>query len=147
MSKGSFTHGPFYDRAINDPYMAEAGPFKSGKEFHDWASSLYERRVPDPENILDPYRKDLPDDSEIMFAHEDLYRSNVFLSSTDITKMVGLVDWEQSVWLQLYWENRKTSYACDSFFSEWSEKYPPMITDEHKGTWEAWNYYIKSLGC
>ncbi|KAF1951287.1 phosphotransferase enzyme family protein [Byssothecium circinans] len=141
----SITRGRLYDRAISDRYMAEAGPFTSVKEFHDWFSSLYLRRVPDPENIPDPYRQDLPDDSEIVFTHGDLHPSNILLSLEQPVKVVAIVDWEQSGWLPAYWEDRKAHFTSDSF-GEWSEKYLPMIMDQYPSTWEAWNYYSLSMG-
>lgn len=142
---GNVMRGPLYDRSISDRYMAEAGPFGSVKDFHDWFSFLYKRRVPDPENIPDPYRQCLPDSSEIVFTHGDLHPSNIILSSTYPIRIIAIVDWEQAGWLPAYWEDRKAHYTSPTF-GEWSEKYLPMILDQHKSTWEPWDYYTMSMG-
>ncbi|KAJ8111283.1 hypothetical protein OPT61_g6090 [Boeremia exigua] len=143
---GSIARGPLYERAIAPQYMAEAGPFASVKEFHDWFTSLYKRPVPDPENIPDPFRQELPDDSEIVFTHGDLHPSNIILSSSHPFRVVAIIDWEQAGWLPAYWEDRKAHYTC-KYLSEWSVKYLPMIMDQHKRTWDPWDYYTTSMGC
>ncbi|KAK7178317.1 phosphotransferase enzyme family protein [Paraphaeosphaeria sporulosa] len=143
---GSIARDPLYDRAISIQYISEAGPFTSVKEFHDWFTSLYKRPTPDPQCVPDPFRQELPDDSEIVFTHGDLHPSNVIVSSSHPSRVVAIIDWEQAGWLPAYWEVRKAHYTCD-YFGEWSEKYLPMILDQHKNTWDPWDYYTMSMGC
>lgn len=126
--------------------MKEAGPFRSVKEFNDWFSGLYLRPVPDPENIPDPFRQHLPDDSEIVFTQGDLHQSNIIVSSSEPVRVLAVIDWEQAGWLPAYWEDRTAHYTCD-YFGEWSEKYLPIILDQYKSTWEPWDYYTTSIGC
>jgi hypothetical protein len=142
---GNIARGPLYDRAISDKYLAEAGPFSSVKEFHDWFTSLYRRPVSDPENIPDPFRQELPDDSDIVFTHGDLHPSNMILSSRTPFRVMSIIDWEQAGWLPAYWEDRKAHFPF-TYFGEWSEKYLPLIMDQHKRTWRAWDYYTISMG-
>jgi aminoglycoside phosphotransferase (APT) family kinase protein len=125
--------------------MAEAGPFTSVKEFHDWFSSLYKRWVPDPENIPDPFRQDLSDDSEIVFTQGDLHPSNIILSSNP-WRVAAVIDWEQAGWLPAYWEDRKAQYTC-FYRDEWSVKYLSKILDQYESTREPWDYYTTSMGC
>lgn len=101
--------------------------------------------MPDPETVPEPYRKDLPDDSEIVFTHGDLHRSNIIISSTP-PRVAALIDWEQSGWLPAYWEDRKVHWTS-TYLSEWAVKYLPLILDQHESTREAWNYYTDSVGC
>ncbi|KAF2438884.1 kinase-like protein [Karstenula rhodostoma CBS 690.94] len=144
---GTIARGTLYDRAINPRYMAEAGPFTSVKEFHEWFTSLYKRPMPDPTiSVPDPYRQDLPDNSEIVFTHGDLHRSNIILSTSTPHRVVAIVDWEQAGWLPAYWEDRKAHVTSD-YFGDWSEKYLPVVLDQYKSTWDPWDYYTTSMGC
>jgi aminoglycoside phosphotransferase (APT) family kinase protein len=114
------------------------------KDFHDWFTFQYKRHIPSPETIPEPYRKDLPDDSDIVFTHGDLHRSNIIVS-TSTPRILALVDWEQSAWLPAYWEDCKARWTC-TYSDEWAVKYLPLILDEHVSTWEAWNYYSDPVG-
>ncbi|ORY09386.1 phosphotransferase enzyme family protein [Clohesyomyces aquaticus] len=143
---GNIARGPLYDRAISLKYMAEAGPFTSVKEFHDWFTNLFKRLVPDPENIPNPYRQDLSDDFEIVFTHKDLHPSNIILSSSDPPRVLAIIDWEQPGWLPAYWEDRKAHYTC-SYTGAWSETYLPIILGQYKETWDPWDWYTTSMGC
>jgi len=127
--------------------MAEAGPFTSMKQFHDWFASLYKRPMTNASVFVpDPFRQYLPDDSEIVFTHGDLHPSNIMLSSSHPAQVTAIIDWEQSGWLPAYWEDRKAHYTCP-YRGEWSEKYLPMILDQHESTWKPWDYYTTSMGC
>jgi serine/threonine protein kinase len=140
---GNIVRGPLYDRPIAIQYHSEAGPFTTVKEFHDWFTFLHKRLVPDPHNVQDPYRQDLPDDSEIVFTHGDLHPSNIIVSAD---KVVAIIDWEQSGWLPAYWEDRKAHYT-GNYAGEWSEEFLPIVLDQYKATWDPWDYYTTSMGC
>lgn len=101
--------------------------------------------MPDPETVQEPYRTHLPDDSDIVFTHGDLHRSNILISSTSL-RIVALVDWEQSAWLPAYWEDCKARWTAESL-GDWAVKYLPLILDQHESVREAWWYYINPVGC
>jgi thiamine kinase-like enzyme len=100
----------------------------------------------DPETVPEPYRKDLPDSSEIVFTHGDLHQSNIILSSSSPLRVTALVDWEQSGWLPACWEVRK-AHRTAVYLGEWAVKYLPLILDQHESTQEAWDYYSDPVGC
>jgi thiamine kinase-like enzyme len=101
--------------------------------------------MPDPETVQEPYRKNLPDDSDIVYTHGDLHRSNIIISST-APQVVALVDWEQSAWLPAYWDDCKAHWTAE-YLGEWAVKYLPLIVDQHKSVQEAWWYYTNPVGC
>ncbi|KJF60383.1 phosphotransferase enzyme family protein [Coccidioides immitis RS] len=105
---GNISREHMYDRAIADRFMAEAGPFQSVEEFHDWFVFLCRRPMADPYSIpMEPFRSELPDDAAISFTHGDLHRSNIMVSKSEPWRVVSIVDWEQSGWMPEYWEDRK----------------------------------------
>lgn len=90
----------------------------------------------------EPFRSQLPDDSDIIFTHGDLHPSNIIITSTH--HICGIIDWEQSGWLPAYWEARKAQYGW--FESEWSQVYLPLILNQFPSTEDAWDYYVMALG-
>ncbi|KAF2122620.1 kinase-like domain-containing protein [Lophiotrema nucula] len=142
---GNITRGNHYERALFLESQSETGPFTSVKDFHNWFTLQYKRMMPDPETVPEPYRKDLPDDSEIVFTHGDLHRSNIIVSSSP-PRVVALVDWEQSGWLPVYWEDCK-AHRTSAYLSDWDVKYLPLILDQYESAREAWDYYTDPVGC
>ena len=128
--------GNYYERALWEESQFTSGPFDSVKDFHDWYISQYKRRVSDPETIPEPYRKLLPDDSEIVFTHGDLHRSNIILTPSPHPRLAALVDWEQSAWLPAYWEGCKAHWTTLQS-EEWAVKYLPRIVDHDEAIEEA----------
>ncbi|KAL4936881.1 hypothetical protein BDV06DRAFT_204035 [Aspergillus oleicola] len=144
---GSILKGPLYDRSINLDYMSEAGPFPSVRDFNNWFTFLYRRKIPDPHSIpIEPFRTEIPDDCAIKFTHGDLHPTNIIVSSQKPYLVLALVDWEQSGWLPEYWEARKAQYTADRS-NKWSIRYLPMILEQYASTWDPWDYYTTSMGC
>ncbi|KAJ5189992.1 Aminoglycoside phosphotransferase [Penicillium cf. griseofulvum] len=144
---GNIVQAPLYDRAFHVESMPEAGPFNTVQEFHDWFTFLYRKPMSDPYSVpIEPFRQDLPDNSEIKFTHSDLHRSNILITRSEPYHVLALVDWEQSGWLPMYWEARKAQYTADRN-DEWSRKYLPMILCQYTSTWDPWDYYTTAMGC
>ena len=143
--QGSITRENYYERALFLESQSETGPFGSVKDFHDWFIQQYKRKMSDPETVAEPYRKDLPDDSEIVFSHNDLHRANIIISSTPL-RVAALVDCEQSAWLPAYWECCK-AHRTATYLSKWDAKYLPLILDQNERTREAWDCYTDPVGC
>ena len=142
---GDIAQSHLYDRVF-EVESPEVGPFNTVQEFHDWFNFLHRRPMPDPYSVpIEPFRQDLPDDSEIKFTHGDLHRSNVLITRSKPYRVLAIVDWEQSGWLPMYWEARKAQYTADT--KEWSTKYLPMILCQYTSTWDPWDYYTSALGC
>jgi hypothetical protein len=71
-------------------------------------SLSYIEPMPDPYSaLIEPFRKDSPDDSAITFTHVDLHRSNILMTCSKPYHVLAIVDWEQSGWLAAYWKVRK----------------------------------------
>ncbi|KAF9243613.1 hypothetical protein DTO013E5_7119 [Penicillium roqueforti] len=141
---GDIAQDHLYDRVF-EVESPEAGPFNTVREFHDWFTFLHRRPMPDPYIVpIEPFRQDLPDDSEIKFTHSDLHRSNILITRSEPYRVLAVVDWEQSGWLPIYWEARKAQYTADT--QEWSKKYLPMILCQYTSTWDTWAYYTAALG-
>ncbi|KAJ5130650.1 Aminoglycoside phosphotransferase [Penicillium bovifimosum] len=136
----------FIEHSTSSP-LPEAGPFNTVQEFHGWFTFLYRKPMPDPYSVpIEPFRQDLPDDSEIKSTHGDLHRSNVLITRSEPYHVLAIVDWEQSGWLPVYWEARKAQYTADRN-DEWSTKYLPMILCQFTSTWDPWDYYTTAMGC
>ncbi|OAX84788.1 hypothetical protein ACJ72_00841 [Emergomyces africanus] len=143
---GNIRREQLYDRAIGEQFMAEAGPFRSVKDFHDWFIFLCRRPMADPYSIpIEPFRANLPDDCAIRFTHGDLHLSNIMVSQSEPSRVVSIFDWEQSGWMPEYWEDRKAHYTAE-FKGEWATKYLPMILHQYESTAEAWWWYTSSTG-
>ncbi|KAL2217267.1 kinase-like domain-containing protein [Thermoascus aurantiacus ATCC 26904] len=131
---GNIGRSHLYDRTIPDHFTAEAGPFSSVTEFHDWFTFLCRRRMPDPYSIpVEPFRYQLPDNAAIKFTHGDLHRSNTIVTGSEPRHVVGIVDWEQAGWLPEYWEARKARWTAH-WTEEWSTTYLPMILEPYEST-------------
>lgn len=101
----------------------------------------------DPYSVpIEPFRHELPDDSAIVFTHNDFYQSNIIVTATRPYRLLAIVDWEQSGWLPAYWEARKALWSVGRE-EEWSTKYLPMILELYSSTWEPWDYYTLAMGC
>ncbi|CAI7588143.1 unnamed protein product [Penicillium glandicola] len=144
---GNIVQAPLYDRAFHIGSMPEAGPFNTVQKFHDWFTFLYRKLMLDPYSFpIEPFRHDLPDDSEIKFTHSDLHRSNILITPSEPHHVLAIINWEQSGWLPVYWEARKAQYTADRH-GEWSKKYLPMILCQFTSTWDPWDYYTMAMGC
>ena len=64
-----------------------------------------------PEDIPDPYRQLLPDDSSVVFTH-DLHASNIIVSENHPCRIVAMIDWEQSGWYPDYGEFYKAEFTA-----------------------------------
>ncbi|OJD16947.1 hypothetical protein AJ78_02929 [Emergomyces pasteurianus Ep9510] len=90
-------------------------------------------------------RADLPDDCAIRFTHGDLHPSNIMVSQSEPSRVISIIDWEQSGWMPEYWEARK-AHCTAEFKGEWATKYLPMILHQYESTSEAWWWYTSSTG-
>lgn len=79
---------------------------------------------------------ELSGDMPIVFTHNDLCPPNILLSPGENTKVVAIIDWNQSGWLPWYWEScksRQVGLVTDSFsdalYDEWQQTYVPAIID------------------
>lgn len=107
---------------------------------------LSRRWMPDPLSVLiEPFRDELPDDSDIKFTHGDLHQSNIIVSTSKPRRVLAVVDWEQSGWFPAYWEARKAKWTVD-WEEDWAEKYLPKIVEQFPGPEDAWNYYMAAMG-
>lgn len=143
--EGNIARGCYYERALFEDSQSELGPFTSVKDFHDCFIQQYKRMMLDPETVPEPCRKELPDDSNVVFTHGDFHRSNVIISSTS-PHVIAIIDWEQSAWLPAYWEDCKAHWTAESG-GEWASKYLTLILDQHESVREAWWYYTNPVGC
>jgi hypothetical protein len=83
-SPGSHTGGSSTVRAV---------PYRSGVS--RLVVMAWRRISPEPDKVLDPRRKHLPDDSSIVRTHSDLHRSNIILTATTSARVVSIVDWNK----------------------------------------------------
>ncbi|RMD42157.1 hypothetical protein DV735_g2944, partial [Chaetothyriales sp. CBS 134920] len=133
---GSVNRDPYADIVFTNGTLPRAGPFRSVTEFHDWLSAMIKRGkgVHWPgyaeEDIPDPYRRLLPDDSTVVFTHADLHPSNIMVTQdSSPCRVVALIDWQQSGWYPDYWEFCKTEFTVDPR-SEWVTEYIPLFLQE-----------------
>jgi aminoglycoside phosphotransferase (APT) family kinase protein len=119
-------------------------PFFSRAEFHDWLSWLWRRHVPDSQSIDDPWRNLLLDNGSIVFTHGDLRPANIVATATSPTKIVSILDWEQSGWCPDYWEDFKARYTA-SWTGEW-HGYIDRFLDSNPAALEASDFYTCALG-
>lgn len=145
-SLGHIYRTPLHDVTFPVDVLPNSGPFSSVKEFHDWFSSLYRRRLNNPNAYpQDPYRSSLPDDAQIVLTHGDLHRSNIMVTKSGPPRILALVDWHQAGWLPAYWEVRKAMYTADQG-DEWARKYIPQFLQSWEETEEAWDFYVSATG-
>ncbi|ROT42204.1 phosphotransferase enzyme family protein [Sodiomyces alkalinus F11] len=127
-----------------------AGPFNSVAEFHDWMSLMtkagMEHNWPGytTEEIPDPLRKELPDDSPVVFTHDDLHPSNIILSITQPRRIIALIDWRQSGWYPDYWEFCKAVFTVPGD-GEWATEYIPRFLEE-PNCLDTWEWYSRTFG-
>ncbi|OAL69831.1 hypothetical protein A7D00_5870 [Trichophyton violaceum] len=110
------------------------GPFKNIRQFHDWISSLPLIGLSVPSDYVDPYRPYLPDDATIKFTHADIHGRNIIISRGNSSKILALIDWEQSGWYPEYWEWCKacyTSHYDSEWRKKWMSKFLTPYHDEH----------------
>jgi hypothetical protein len=100
--------------------------------------------MPDPETVAEPYRKYLPEDSQILFTHGDFHPSNILVTS-DPSRVAAPIDFEQSAWLPGYWKDCKARRTTN-WDGEWTTRYLPLILDTDENVIEAWGYYTDPLG-
>jgi len=145
-SLGHVCRTPLQDITFPVDVLPNSGPFPSVKEFHDWFSSLYRRKLTNPNAYpQDPYRSGLPDDAQIVLTHGDLHRSNIIVAKSGPPRILALIDWHQAGWLPAYWEVRKAMYTADQG-DEWARKYIPQFLQNWEETEEAWDFYVSATG-
>lgn len=96
-----------------------------------------------PEEIPDPYRELLPDDAAIVFTHSDLHPRNIMVDSEDPSRIVAIIDWEQSGWFPDYWEFCKAEYTAE-FGSDWHNYILEYL--EEPAAIEAFITYTRAFG-
>ncbi|POR37750.1 Uncharacterized protein TPAR_02060 [Tolypocladium paradoxum] len=147
---GDISRGPFGDVVFTNGNLPRAGPFSSVKEFHDWLSAMtkigMEIHWPgiDTNDIPDPYRQHLPDNSTVVFTHADLHPGNILVSLESPCRIMAIIDWQLSGWYPDYWEFCKAEYTAEPR-SEWVTAYIPRFLEEPDCV-EAFEYYAKSYG-
>ncbi|KAF4459748.1 phosphotransferase family [Fusarium albosuccineum] len=152
---GHINRGPYNDFIFtNGGSMPPAGPFLSVREFHDWLSAMIKRGIGvhwpgyAEEDIPDPYRQLLPDNSTVVFTHADLHRSNIMVTEDSSScRIVALIDWRQSGWYPDYWEFCKAEITPEGR-SEWVTEYIPRFLEEpDDATLEGFESYTRAYGC
>ena len=109
---GSCGDGPAYDHRLNNGFPC--GPFTSVSEFHDFLVAPV-TQCPRPEWAA-TYRKRLPDDCAIVFAHADLSYEHIFVDKTT-GNVTAIIDWEMAGFWPSWWEYRKALYG--SRYQRW----------------------------
>jgi len=73
--------------------MSTCGPFPSIAEIHDFlVAPVKESARPD---WVTKYRRQLPDNHRIVFAHADISWENILMEPTT-GKVTGILDWEMA---------------------------------------------------
>lgn len=122
--------GPIINISDPDRYD-EIGPFKSVEEFHDHLCPNPTKRA--GQKPSESPRDHLPDTSNIVFTHGDLYKGNIMLIPTGIQTppIVVVVGWGKAAWLTDYWEmykSKSTALTTD----RWNTGYLPRILGQRK---------------
>ncbi|KAI1451421.1 kinase-like domain-containing protein [Annulohypoxylon moriforme] len=141
---------PLSDWIFINSCAPTAGPFEGVSQFHDWFTSSFGRtqKHPDLPRQPHPYRSQLPDDAPITFTHADLHPSNIIVSrlSSDATRVVSVVDWQQAGWYPAYWEYCKSRWSwSDALGDSWANDYLPLIL-EHCTCYDYWDYFVGAYG-
>ncbi|KAJ4246256.1 hypothetical protein NW762_013606 [Fusarium torreyae] len=97
---GHVNRDPYNDIVFTNGILPRAGPFsQSVREFHDWLSAMIKKgkgeRWPGytEEEIPDPYRRLLPDDSTVALTHSDIHPSNIMVTEeSSPCRVVALID-------------------------------------------------------
>lgn len=96
-----------------------------------------------PEELQDPYRATLPDDGEILFTHADLHPSNILVDENCPSKIVAVIDWEQSGWYPDYWEFCKAEFTA-VYASDW-HNHMKMYLEEPAAV-DGYHDYTRAMG-
>lgn len=141
---GPFLGGPSKDRILE--FQPSPGPWPSVASFHDWLSRIWRRHAPKPDEVADPWRLLLDDDSSVVLTHGDLHRSNIIVSATSPAYVLAIIDWEQSGWYPDYWEYCKTLYTA-GVWEDWiSDGWVDRILTPHSSAEEAFHFYTRAIG-
>lgn len=109
-------------------------------------SWLWRRHAPEPDQIDDPWRSLLSDESPIVLTHGDLHQSNIIVSSSSPTRVLAIIDWEQSGWYPDYWEYCKANYTVHED-DEWcSGGWIDLILKPQTDAQEAFEFYQGAIG-
>lgn len=106
---GSCSGGPAYDYRLSD--TTTCGPFTAVGEFYDFLVHPV-KDGPRPE-LAAEYRRQLPDDSAIVFAHADVSWENILVDSAS-GRVTGILGWENAGFWPEWWEYRKAVYGARS---------------------------------
>lgn len=126
------------------------GPFSTVSEFHDYFTLSFGpgRGIPVEGREPHPYRSTLPDDVPIVFTHADLHPSNILITRPQAQKgrsrVLSIIDWQQSGWYPAYWEYCKSRWTAD-IGGTWEQKYLPMIMDV-ADCYHNWDYFVLAYG-
>lgn len=85
----------------------------------------------------------LPDDTKVVFTHADLHPSNIIVDERLPSKILAIIDWEQSGWYPDYWEFGKAEYTAD-LESDWYD-YMTRFLEEPVGM-GGFLAYTRALG-
>ncbi|KAF5025168.1 hypothetical protein F66182_2744 [Fusarium sp. NRRL 66182] len=133
---GHINRDPYTDIVFTNGVLPRAGPFLLVRDFHDWLSAMIKRGKEQhwpgyaEEDIPDPYRRLLPDDSPVVFTHSDLHPSNIMVTEgSSPCRVVALIDWQQAGWYPDYWEFCKAEFTAEPR-SEWVSEYVTRFLEE-----------------
>ncbi|OTB05944.1 hypothetical protein M426DRAFT_121558 [Hypoxylon sp. CI-4A] len=139
------------DIIFSDAGKANAGPFESLTQFHDFFARFASRRHPewDPRVEFEELAG-MTDDRPIVFTHADLDKSNVLIyPRTDDSppRVAAIIDWHQSGWYPSDWEWLKAQSMCESTGNgrdtAWLLK---IMKPTDRGYLMAWEFVMGSLG-
>ncbi|KAJ7672547.1 kinase-like domain-containing protein [Mycena polygramma] len=141
---GSPTRGPITDQvwdACQDPNGA--GPFATVRAFNDSLTALANCLPGYPDDdFFQSFRAALPDTAGICFTHTDLHDANIIVSPTT-SKVIGIIDWQESGWYPGYWEYVKASCMADP--ARCWHSYVDMAFDErYEGAAHALESYYET---
>ncbi|KAF2801404.1 uncharacterized protein BDZ99DRAFT_528512 [Mytilinidion resinicola] len=142
---GQFLGGPSKDRILEFKPSPEPA-WTSVASFHNWLSWLWRRHAPEPNEIADPWRQLLDDNSPVVLTHGDLHRSNIIVSATSPVQVVAIIDWEQSGWYPDYWEYCKTVYTVGDWEEWFSAGWISSILTPQPSAEEAFEFYRGAIG-
>ncbi|RGP60212.1 phosphotransferase family protein [Fusarium sporotrichioides] len=147
---GNINRGSLRDMVFTGTNFPPVGPLSLVTELHDCMSNMFKwpakARHPnlDLADMIDPYRKLLPDDCPIHFTHADLNPVNIMVSKDSPCRLMAIIDWEQSGWYPAYWEFFKAEMTV-KWDSEWRAEYLPKFLDEpDPDCCDAFGSYINS---
>ncbi|KAB5580707.1 kinase-like domain-containing protein [Coniochaeta sp. 2T2.1] len=121
---GSCSGGPAYDHRLSN--TTTCGPFAAVSEFYDFLVHPV-KDCPRPE-LAAEYRRQLPDESGIVFAHADVSWENILVDCTS-GRVTGILDWEMAGFWPEWWEYRKAVYGARS--KPWWMKIVKNIMQEY----------------